>query len=152
MKKLTHVTSSGEARMVDISPKQVVPREALSSGKIHLKPRTIELIQKLQLKKGDVLAVARIAAISAAKKTSELIPLCHNIPLNHVDIQFEVKENFIEILARVRSQGKTGVEMEALTSVAVACLTIYDMCKAVDDKMVISDIHLVEKKKNEVQD
>lgn len=152
MKKLSHVTSSGEARMVDISLKRIVHREALASGKIHLQPQTIELIKGLQLKKGDVLAVARIAAISAAKKTSDLIPLCHNIPLSHVDIQFQVQKDFIEISIRVRSQGKTGVEMEALTAVAVACLTIYDMCKAVDNKMVIGDIHLVEKKKNEIQD
>jgi len=143
MKKLTHVTSSGEVRMVDISPKRVVHREALASGKIHLQPQTISLIQGLQLKKGDVLAVARVAAISAA---------CHNIPLSHVDVQFSVKESLIEISARVRSQGKTGVEMEALTAVAVAALTIYDMCKAVDEKMAIGDIHLVEKKKNEIQD
>ena len=152
MKKLTHVTSSGEVRMVDISPKRVVHREALASGKIHLQPQTISLIQGLQLKKGDVLAVARVAAISAAKKTSDLIPLCHNIPLSHVDVQFSVKESLIEISARVRSQGKTGVEMEALTAVAVAALTIYDMCKAADNKMVIGDIYLVEKKKNEIQD
>lgn len=137
--------------MVDISLKRIVHREALASGKIHLQPQTIELIKGLQLKKGDVLAVARIAAISAAKKTSDLIPLCHNIPLSHVDIQFQVQKDFIEISIRVRSQGKTGVEMEALTAVAVACLTIYDMCKAVDNKMVIGDIHLVEKKKNEIQ-
>ena len=151
MKKLTHLTSSGEARMVDISPKPIVNREALASGKIYLQPQTIELIQKLQLKKGDALAVAKIAAISAAKKTSDLIPLCHNIPLSHVDLQFEVQKNFIKTSVKVRSQGKTGVEMEALTAVAVACLTIYDMCKAVDDKMVINDIHLVEKRKNEIQ-
>ncbi len=151
MKKLTHVTSSGEARMVDVSPKQIVHREALATGKIYLQPQTIRLIQGLQIKKGDVLVVARVAAISAAKKTSDLIPLCHNIPLSHVDVQFEVKKDFIKTSVKVRCQGKTGVEMEALTGAAAACLTIYDMCKAVDDKMVISDIHLLEKKKSEIQ-
>lgn len=152
MKKLIQVTSSGEVRMVDISPKRVVHREATAAAKIYLQPQTIALIQGLQLKKGDVLAVAKIAAISVAKKTSELIPLCHNIPLSHIDVQFSVKESWIEISARIRSQGKTGVEMEALTTVAVAALNIYDMCKAVDNKMIIGDIYLVEKKKNEIQD
>lgn len=148
--KLTHVTNSGEARMVDISDKSITRRSAVASGRIFLQPSTIELIKRNQLKKGDVLSVARIAAICAAKKTSEIIPLCHNIPINWIDIHFSLNENNIEITAKAISDGKTGIEMEVLTATSIAALTIYDMCKAADKKMVISDIKLKEKKKNEI--
>jgi len=152
MKKPTHFTPSGEARMVDVSSKRVVHREASASGKIYLQPRTLKLIRELRIMKGDVLAVARVAAISGAKKTSDLIPLCHNIPLSHVEVQFSFEKNCLEISAVVRSQGKTGVEMEALTAVSTAALTVYDMCKAVDDRMVIGDIRLLEKRKHAIHD
>jgi len=148
--KLTHVTNSGEAGMVDISDKSITRRSAVASGKVFLQPSTIELIKRNQLKKGDVLSVARIAAICAAKKTSEIIPLCHNIPINWIDIHFSFNENSIEITAKAISDGKTGIEMEVLTATSIAALTIYDMCKAADKKMVISDIKLKEKKKNEI--
>ena len=148
--KLTHVTNSGEARMVDISDKSITRRSAVASGKVFLQPSTIELIKRNQLKKGDVLSVARIAAICAAKKTSEIIPLCHNIPINWIDIHFSLNENNIEITAKAISDGKTGIEMEVLTATSIAALTIYDMCKSADKKMVISDIKLKEKKKNEI--
>ena len=148
--KLTHVTNSGEARMVDISDKSITRRSAVASGKVFLQPSTIELIKRNQLKKGDVLSVARIAAICAAKKTSEIIPLCHNIPINWIDIHFSLNENNIEITAKAISDGKTGIEMEVLTATSIAALTIYDMCKSADKKMVISDIRLKEKKKNEI--
>ncbi len=135
--------------MVDISNKPVVRREALATGKIFVQPETIELIKNLKISKGEVLSVARIAAISGAKKTSALIPLCHNIPINHIEVEFSLKKNHIWITARAVSEGKTGVEMEALTAVSLAALTIYDMCKAVDKKMIISEITLKKKTKNE---
>jgi len=147
--ELSHVNQKGEANMVDISEKKTVHREALASGSIFLRPQTLELLKSNQLKKGDVLSVARIAAISGAKKTFELIPLCHNIPINKVDVSFQVAKNRVDIRARAVCDAKTGIEMEALTAVSIAALTIYDMCKAVDKQMVISDIKLVEKKKDE---
>lgn len=145
--ELTHVTPSGEARMVDISNKPDVHRKATATGKIYLQAQTLELIKKQQLKKGDVLAVARIAGINGAKKTSDLIPLCHNILINQIDVQFSLQKDGIEIISRAICDGKTGIEMEALTAVSIAALTIYDMCKAVDKKMVISEIFLKEKVK-----
>jgi cyclic pyranopterin phosphate synthase len=148
--KLTHVTESGEARMVDVSGKDIVCREAVAVGEIRLQPSTIDLVRKNQIQKGDVLAVARVAAIQGAKKTAGLIPLCHNLTLDHVDIRMTFQNDGIEIESRVACHGRTGAEMEALTAVAVAALNIYDMCKAVDHKMVIGNISLKEKSKREV--
>jgi len=147
---LTHVDEKGQANMVDISGKNIMHREAVASGVIHLKPSTIELIKNNAMKKGDVLSVARIAGITGAKKTFDLIPLCHNIPINKVDIEFRVQEDSIIITSRAVCDAKTGIEMEALTAVSIAALTIYDMCKAVDKQMVISNIRLEEKHKNEL--
>ncbi len=148
--KLTHVTSSGDASMVDISGKDVVRREAVAVGMIHLQPSTIELVRQNQVKKGDVLSVARVAAVQGAKKTPELIPLCHSLTLDHVDVKLSVKADSIHIECRAVCHGRTGVEMEALAAVSVAALTIYDMCKAVDKNMVIGEISLKEKVKHEV--
>ncbi len=148
--KLTHVTSTGDARMVDVSGKPVVRREAAAAGKIFLQPATIDLVKKNQLQKGDVLAVARVAGIQGAKKTAELIPLCHTLGIDHIDVQMSVRSDGIEISSRVVCQERTGVEMEALTAVAIAALTIYDMCKAVDKTMQIGEISLTEKIKHDV--
>jgi len=146
---LTHVNQKGEAQMVDISDKKIVHREATASGSIYLQESTIDLIKNHLVKKGDVLAVARIAAISGAKKTFDLIPLCHNIPIDKIDVSFEIQKDRIDIKAKAVCDAKTGIEMEALTAVSIAALTIYDMCKAVDKQMRISDIQLVEKIKHE---
>ena len=134
--------------MVDVSAKPLTLREALAQGSIRMKKETLALITDGKISKGDVLATARIAGIMAAKKTPELIPLCHPLAISSVAIDFEIdeKESRIQILSRVRVTGQTGVEMEALTAVAAAALTVYDMCKAVDREMVISDILLMEKK------
>ena len=146
--KLSHTDEDGSAKMVDISNKDIVHREAMATGMIHLKPETITLIKENLIKKGDVISVARIAGIEGAKKTSGLIPLCHNIPLHHVGIDFNIVEKGICITAKAVSEAKTGVEMEALTAVATAALTIYDMCKAVDKSMKITDITLSRKVKH----
>ncbi|HDJ23885.1 MAG TPA: cyclic pyranopterin monophosphate synthase MoaC [Candidatus Aminicenantes bacterium] len=148
--KFTHLTQEGKAKMVDVSSKPISRRMARAEGRIKLSPQTMEMIKASQLKKGDVLAVARIAGISGAKKTADLIPLCHNIVLDQVGVDFELEAEGVKIKSWVICQGKTGVEMEALTAVAVAALTIYDMCKAVDKQMVIEHIYLTEKKKDEV--
>ena len=148
MKKLSHVDKRGKARMVDVSAKPVQLREAVASGSILLKRETLALIAANQIAKGDVLHTARIAGIQAAKRTAELIPLCHPLNLTHVDVDFRRRSGRIEILAAARIVAQTGVEMEALTAVAVTALTIYDMCKAVDKEMVIGDIKLVSKKKS----
>jgi cyclic pyranopterin phosphate synthase len=137
--------------MVDIGSKPVSRRTARAAGRIRLRPETVALIKDNQIRKGDVLAAARIAAISGAKRTSELIPLCHNIPIDVVDVRFEIKADGIVIEARAACEARTGIEMEALTAVAVAALTIYDMCKAVDKTMVIEDIRLLEKTKDAIQ-
>ncbi len=150
--KLTHVSESGSSRMVDVSAKEISHREAVASGRIRLQPRTVELIKKQMIKKGDVLAVARVAAINSAKTTSYLIPLCHNIPLDHVEIEFSIKDDHIDISSRTVCTGKTGVEMEALTAVSIAALTIYDMCKAVDKTMIIGNIRLEGKQKHGIHD
>lgn len=147
---LTHVDQKGEAHMVDISDKKIVHREATASGCIFLQPATIEMIKNNLVKKGDVLSVARIAAINGAKKTFDLIPLCHNIPINKIDVSFEVKKDRIDIKSRAVCDAKTGIEMEALTAVSIAALTIYDMCKAVDKQMNISGIKLEEKTKHDL--
>lgn len=142
-RKLSHVTAAGEARMVDISAKQPTVREAIAKGSVRMKPATLRQVQDNNLKKGDVLAVARVAGIQAAKRVPDLIPLCHTIPLDSVTVDFDTSgKDGIAITATARSTGKTGVEMEALTAVAVAALTIYDMCKAVEKGMTLTDIYL----------
>lgn len=145
--KLTHFDASGKAVMVDVGHKPDTQRLAIARGLIRMKPETLTLIRAGEIGKGDVLGVARLAGIMAAKRTWELIPLCHNIPLGSVEIQFQIdtKDTSIEIHATVKTTGKTGAEMEALTVVSVAALTIYDMTKAVDKGMEISGICLVEK-------
>ena len=147
MKNLSHIDSQGRARMVDVAAKQVTVREAIATGVVRMQPQVLALIVTGQMPKGDVLAAARIAGIMAAKKTSELIPLCHPLPISSVKVEFTPDETAgtIAIEARVKVEAKTGVEMEALTAVSVAALTIYDMCKAVDKGMVISDICLQKK-------
>jgi len=144
---LSHIDKDGNAKMVDISEKNNSERLARASGFIELNNETIRLVETGALKKGDVLTVAKIAAIQASKKTSSLIPLCHNINLDSINIEFGIsnKENKIYCKSTVGCLGKTGVEMEALTAVSIALLTIYDMCKASDKNMVISEIKLIEK-------
>lgn len=145
---LSHIDEYGKARMVDVTVKAVTVREAVAEGKVRMQPSTLSLIEGGGLPKGDVLAVARIAGIMAAKKTSDLIPLCHPLPLTGVDIRFasHAEDGEIVIIATARNVGQTGVEMEALTAVSVAALTIYDMCKAVDRMMTLTDIRLLSKK------
>jgi cyclic pyranopterin phosphate synthase len=145
MNKLTHVDQKGKAVMVDVGEKENQLRIARASGHIHLAPGTIRLIEDNLLKKGDVLAVSQIAGISAAKRTSELIPLCHNIVLDKVSVDAKVDSSGVKVDSEIRCTGKTGVEMEALTAVSVALLTVYDMCKAVDKNMIIDNINLTEK-------
>ena len=144
---LSHIDKNGDAKMVDISKKKDTHRVAIATGFIELNKETINLVEIGNLKKGDVLTVAKIAAIQAAKKTSYLIPLCHNINLNRIDIKFKIDthEKKIYCQSTVGCSGNTGVEMEALTAASVALLTIYDMCKASDKNMVISEIKLIEK-------
>lgn len=145
--KLTHVDARGKARMVDVSVKPVQFREAVAHGEIRLQPATLRLIKSNRIAKGDVLNTARLAGIQAAKRTSELIPLCHPLNLSHVDVGLTLKRDRIEITGTAKITAQTGVEMEALTAVAIAALTIYDMCKAVDKTMVIGAIRLVKKTK-----
>jgi cyclic pyranopterin phosphate synthase len=146
MAKLSHVSSSGEAKMVDISQKGITAREAIAKSSVIMKPATLEQVKNASLKKGDVLAVARVAGIMAAKKVPDFIPLCHTIPLDSITIDFDLSaKNCISITATAKSTGKTGVEMEALTAVTVAALTIYDMCKAVEKDMTITNIYLESK-------
>jgi cyclic pyranopterin phosphate synthase len=147
MDKLTHTDSKGRAIMVDVGEKENQLRIAKASGHISLATETIRLVAENLLKKGDVIAVCEIAGISAAKRTAELIPLCHNIVLDNVKVSAVVDKTGIQIESEVRCTGKTGVEMEALTAVSVALLTVYDMCKAVDKKMIIDNISLTEKTK-----
>jgi cyclic pyranopterin phosphate synthase len=146
--ELSHVDARGEARMVDVGNKPETVREARARGAVVMQPTTLALIQQNAVQKGDVLTVAKIAGIMAAKRTSELIPLCHPLPLSTVDLtfQFNTQEARIDIESVARVTGKTGVEMEALTAVAAAALTVYDMCKAVDRDMRITDIRLIEKR------
>lgn len=148
--KLTHTDSDGKAIMVDVSDKIIQDRIARASGKIFLQAETIRLITENQIKKGDVLTVAQIAGIQAAKNTSSLIPLCHPLQLSKVDVKTSIQSDGITVNSMVRCIGQTGVEMEALTAVSVALLTIYDMCKAVDKKMVIGEVLLNEKTKSDV--
>ena len=147
-KSFSHFTKSGDAQMVDIYGKDITERVAVASGKIYMSNTSIEMVRDGTHKKGDVLGIARIAGITASKKTPDLIPLCHNIELSSVNIDFEVNtpKKYIECFATVSCCGRTGVEMEALTSVQISLLTIYDMCKSVDRGMIISDIKLELKK------
>jgi cyclic pyranopterin phosphate synthase len=146
MEELTHINKRGEARMVDISQKDETERQAVAIGGVRMKPATLDKIRQQGIKKGDVLAVARVAGIMAAKKTPELIPLCHTILLNNVSVDFElIPPDFIKITATAKSTGKTGVEMETLVAVSASALTIYDMCKAIDRGMTIESIYLESK-------
>lgn len=148
--KLSHVNEDGKASMVDVGGKPIQSRKAVAKGKILLAKETINLIRENRLKKGDVLTVAQIAGIQAAKQTPSLIPLCHTLILDKVDVKCTVVEDGVEVVCKTLSQGKTGVEMEALTGTSVALLTIYDMCKAVDKKMMITEIALLEKEKKDI--
>ena len=146
MTELSHVNASGEARMVDVTEKPDTAREAVARGGVTMKPETLGQVRANSLKKGDVLAVARVAGIMAAKRTPELIPLCHTILLDSVTVDFDLSAgDRIDITATARSTGKTGVEMEALVTASVAALTVYDMCKAVDREMTITDVRLEKK-------
>ncbi len=147
MAELTHLDQEGRARMVDVSNKAVTSRQALVRGRISMAARTFRMIHDQTIAKGDVLGVARIAGIMAAKRTADLIPLCHPLNITNVEVIFspQPEENAIDIEARVKTDGKTGVEIEAFVAVTTAAITVYDMCKAVDRGMTISDIHLVEK-------
>ncbi len=147
MTELTHVNSTGEARMVDINQKDDTAREAVATGRVMMKQATLEQIKANSLKKGDVLAVARVAGIMAAKKTPELIPLCHPIQISDISVDFDLSENdSIGITTRAKCTGKTGVEMEAMITASIAALTIYDMTKAIDRGMTITEIRLESKK------
>ena len=147
MSRLTHLDDQGNAHMVDVSAKNVTSRTATAKARVLMQPETLALILEGKAKKGDVIATARIAGIMAAKKTHELIPLCHPLMISKVSVEFEPDQasSLIEVTAMVKVEGKTGVEMEALTACSVACLTLYDMCKAVDRGMRITDMRLVEK-------
>jgi cyclic pyranopterin phosphate synthase len=150
MKELSHTDETGRARMVDVGPKTPQRRRARAKGMMVLRDETLRLIRDNQVKKGDVLTVAQIAGIQAAKRTGTLIPLCHPLTLDVVDVQLTVLDDGVLAESDVRCVGRTGVEMEALTAVSVALLTVYDMCKAVDKEMRIGDILLVEKEKEDV--
>lgn len=143
---LTHFNSSGRATMVDVSEKKVTDRTAVATGYIEMAENTVSTIKNGGIKKGDVLSVAQVAGIMGAKKTSDIIPMCHNIFISGANIEFEIINNKrIKIIATVKTSGQTGIEMEALAAVSISALTIYDMCKAIDKNMIISDIKLVKK-------
>jgi cyclic pyranopterin phosphate synthase len=152
MSDLTHLNPQGRARMVDVSAKDVTAREARAAGEVRMKPETVAIIREGRAAKGDVLAVAQVAGIMGAKSTAQIIPLCHPLPLTGVDLDFDLDEQGgrVIISATVRTTARTGVEMEALTAVTVAALTIYDMCKAVDKGMVIGEVHVTHKSKTPV--
>lgn len=147
MAKLTHIGDDGEARMVDVSDKDITDRTATARGSVLMAPETLQLIIHGTVKKGDVISVARLAGIMAAKRTADLIPLCHPLALNKIDVDLscDPDRNAVDIVATCRVSGRTGVEMEALTAVSTAALTVYDMCKAVDRGMQLTDIRLVHK-------
>ncbi|OLC08831.1 MAG: molybdenum cofactor biosynthesis protein C [Gemmatimonadetes bacterium 13_1_40CM_66_11] len=147
--KLSHVDQAGRARMVDVGDKPLMDRTAVATGTIRMSPDAFRQVAEQAVAKGDVLAVSEVAGTLAAKRTAELIPLCHPLGLDHVEVEASLVESLpgVQVRASVRAVGRTGVEMEALTAVAVALLTVYDMVKAADAGMVISDVHLVEKKK-----
>jgi cyclic pyranopterin monophosphate synthase len=148
MKEFTHFDDEGKSRMVDISDKKITVREAKARGIIKMKPETLRMIMEGKVKKGDVFGVAKIAGIMGAKKTSDLIPMCHPLEITGIELDFRPleRESSIEIESRVKVTGRTGVEMEAVTAVSIAAVTIYDMCKAADREMIISDIRLIEKR------
>ena len=145
---LTHLDEQGKVSMVDVGNKPITDREAIARGQVSMQPETLQLIQEGMMKKGDVLTIAQLAGIMGAKLTSQLIPLCHPLPLNKIDVDLalDAENNRIDITATARTSGKTGVEMEALTAVSVAALTVYDMCKAVDRGMHIEAIRLAQKR------
>ncbi len=145
--EFSHLDREGAARMVDVGEKAVVRRTATAAGRVRMSPETVELLREKALPKGDALNTARIAGVMAAKRTPDLIPLCHGLDLTSVDVEFEVGGGGVGILATARASDRTGVEMEALTAVSVAALTVYDMCKAVDKGMVIEEVRLLEKTK-----
>lgn len=142
---LTHLDPQGRARMVDITSKEPTHRRAVARGRVHMSPETTSLVAKGAITKGDVLSIARVAGVQGAKRTPELIPLCHSLSVGSMLINFRIEDTFIEVEALVETVDRTGVEMEALTAVSVACLTIYDMCKSADRTMTIGDITLWEK-------
>ena len=144
--EFTHFDENRNAVMVDVSDKDITDRVAIATGRITLCDEAIEAIKGRKIKKGDVLTVAQVAGIMGQKRTSELIPMCHNINLTGSKITFEIEGNDIVVFSKAKTAGKTGVEMEALMGVNIALLTVYDMCKAIDKRMLISDVHLVEKK------
>ena len=148
MADFSHLDSEGAARMVDVGEKTVVRRTAKAAGKVLMSPETVELLRERALPKGDALNTARIAGVMAAKKTPDLIPLCHGLNLTSVDVDFTVNERGVDIVAASQASDRTGVEMEALTAVSIAALTIYDMCKAVDKGMIIEGVKLLEKTKS----
>jgi len=150
MSELSHVDETGKARMVDVSQKKDQIRTAIAQGFIKLGAETVQLIRENQVKKGDVLTVAQIAGIQGGKKTSELIPLCHPLSITKIDVQTRLEENGVTVTSEARCTGQTGIEMEALTAVSIALLTIYDMCKAVDKTMEIGEIRLIEKSKTDI--
>jgi len=150
MTGLSHIDPDGRAQMVDVSAKPLSVRTAVATGKIRLQPETLDLISKDQIAKGNVFATARIAGIQAAKDTAHLIPLCHTLPLSEIKIDIVTSQGGAEVICTARTVAQTGVEMEALTGVSVTLLTIYDMCKAVDKEMTISDVRLIEKTKHAV--
>ena len=143
--KLTHLSPTGESRMVDVGDKEPTTREAVAAGTIQISPQAMQQVREGRTAKGNVVETARLAGVMAAKKTAELIPLCHPLALDHVDVEITESDRGFEIRARVRATGKTGVEMEALTAVSVSALTLYDMVKAADRTMVIGDIRLLRK-------
>jgi cyclic pyranopterin monophosphate synthase len=145
MSKLSHLDNQGQAHMVDVSTKDVTTRSATARARVFMLTETVMLLRDGLAKKGDVLATARIAGIMAAKKTSDLIPLCHPLMISKVSVDFQIGDNVVDVEATVRVEGKTGVEMEALTACSVACLTVYDMLKAVDRGMKVTDLRVVEK-------
>lgn len=149
--KLSHIDATGAASMVDVAAKPVTRREAIATATIAMAAETVALIAESGLPKGDVLAVARIAGIQAAKQTQHLIPLCHQLPLSFAGVEFHLQPTSVAITATVRTTAQTGVEMEALTAASIAALTIYDMCKAADKGMVISDTRLLQKTKQQVE-
>ena len=150
MAQFSHLDEEGAARMVDVGGKAVIRRTATAAGRVKMSPETVQLLREKALPKGDALNTARIAGIMAAKRTPDLIPLCHGLNLTSIDLEFTVGNEEVEILAVARASDRTGVEMEALTAVSVAALTIYDMCKAVDKGMVIGDVRLLDKTKEEI--
>lgn len=150
MSGLSHINEDGKADMVDVGDKSIQKREAKAEGFIQLKPETVELIKQNLMKKGDVLRIAEIAGIQGGKKCSELIPLCHPLLITKMGVEAELQEKGVYVIGYARTNGQTGIEMEALTAVQVALLTVYDMCKAVDKEMCITDVRLIEKTKEDI--